>query len=82
MTDQTHTREMVAGMLEDIRQRGEAAVRELAAKFDNWTGDFILNGSEKEDLSASVPQPVKDDIAFICPGPRFCGETAGKHARV
>jgi len=63
-TDQANTREIVAGIIEDIRQGGEAAVRALAAKFDNWTRDFILTGTEKEDLIASVPQPVKDDIAF------------------
>ncbi len=63
-TDQANTREIVAGILEDIRQGGEAAVRELAAKFDNWTRDFILTGPEKEDLIASVPRQVKDDIAF------------------
>ncbi|MBU2578268.1 histidinol dehydrogenase [Patescibacteria group bacterium] len=63
-TDQKSTRRLVAEILEDIRQRGEAAVRDMAKKFDNWTRDFILSDQEKERLIASVPQRVKDDIAF------------------
>jgi sulfopropanediol 3-dehydrogenase len=41
-TDQAQTREIVAGIIEDIRRGGEAVVRELAAKLDNWKRDFIL----------------------------------------
>jgi hypothetical protein len=40
-TDQDSVRATVAEILESIRKRGEAAVREYAAKFDNWTRDFI-----------------------------------------
>ncbi|WP_185696483.1 MULTISPECIES: histidinol dehydrogenase [unclassified Halomonas] len=56
--------EAVRGMLEDIRARGEAAVREYAEKFDGWTGDFVLSDDKRRQLIDSVPQSVKDDIDF------------------
>nr|WP_299380241.1 histidinol dehydrogenase [uncultured Halomonas sp.] len=54
----------VRGMLDDIRERGEVAVREYAQKFDNWTGDFVLSDDKRQALIAQVPQTVKDDIDF------------------
>ena len=57
-------RETVESMLDDIRQRGETAIRELAKKFDNWEGDFVLSDDKKQRLINSVPQSVKDDIQF------------------
>lgn len=57
-------RDTVEAMLADIDQRGETAVAELARKFDNWDGDFVLSADKKKRLIDSVPQPVKDDIQF------------------
>ena len=57
-------RDTVETMLADIDQRGEAAVAELAKKFDNWEGDFVLSAEKKQRLIDSVPQHVKDDIRF------------------
>ena len=57
-------RKIVEGILNDIETRGEEAVRELAKKFDNWEGDFILSDEKKAELIAQVPQRVKDDIKF------------------
>nr|WP_298410658.1 histidinol dehydrogenase [uncultured Halomonas sp.] len=54
----------VRDMLDDIRERGEVAVREYAQKFDNWTGDFVLSDDKRQALIAKVPQTVKDDIDF------------------
>lgn len=54
----------VRDMLDDIRARGEAAVREYAEKFDNWKEDFVLADEKRQQLIATVPQPVKDDIEF------------------
>jgi len=42
--------DLVSGMLNRIRIRGEPEVAELAAKFDNWTRDFILAQDEIELL--------------------------------
>jgi sulfopropanediol 3-dehydrogenase len=63
-TNQDSVRATVADILDNIRERGEAAVREYAAKFDHWTREFILPEDEIRQLIASVPQQVKDDIAF------------------
>lgn len=57
-------REIVRGLLADIEARGEIAVKEIAAKFDKWKGDFILSEEKKQRLIALVPQRVKDDIKF------------------
>lgn len=61
--DQRVTR-VVAGMLEDIRRRGETAVREYAQQFDAWNDDFVLSDQKRQRLIDSVPQDVKDDIDF------------------
>ena len=63
-SDESKIRETVAGILDDIEKRGEAAVSELAAKFDNWTEDVILTEEKKQELIATVPQAVKDDFKF------------------
>ena len=61
---ESKTRDIVKGILNRIRSQGESAVRELAAKFDNWTRDFILSKEEIEALIDRVPQTAKDDIRF------------------
>lgn len=63
-TQGSKTRHIVKEILKDIRDRGETAVQELAAKFDNWTRDFVLSREEIDALCASVPQQAKDDIRF------------------
>lgn len=57
-------REIVVKILSDIETGREDAVRELAKKFDNWTGEFILSAEKKKKLIDSVPQSIKDDIDF------------------
>jgi len=57
-------RESVETMLEDIDKRSEFAIRELAKKFDDWEGDFVLSDEKKQGLIDSVPQQVKDDLRF------------------
>ncbi|HSP56707.1 MAG TPA: histidinol dehydrogenase [Halomonas sp.] len=54
----------VRDMLDDIRARGEVAVREYAEKFDGWKGDFVLSDDKRQRLIATVPQATKDDIDF------------------
>ncbi|MDH2420115.1 histidinol dehydrogenase [Cobetia amphilecti] len=58
------TTAIVQDMLQDIRARGEDAVRMYAEKFDNWSGDFVLSEEKLATLIESVPQSVKDDIDF------------------
>jgi len=57
-------RDSVEAMLADIDTRGEDAIRELAKKFDNWDGDFVLSEEKKQRLINSLSQDVKDDIRF------------------
>ena len=56
------TRDVVEGTLKDIEARGDVAVRELSAKFDNYTPpSFKLSASEIEALIAKVtPQEMAD----------------------
>jgi sulfopropanediol 3-dehydrogenase len=58
------THDIVEKILADIRNRGEAAVTELAAEFDKWTRDFILTREELDALIATVPEQTKADIRF------------------
>ena len=57
-------RTAVESMLDDIDQRGEAAIRDMAKKFDHWEGDFVLTDAKKQALINSLPESVKADIRF------------------
>ena len=56
----------VESVIADIRARGDEAVREYSAKFDNWSPDsFRLSPEQIEEIMARVPQQVIDDIRFV-----------------
>src|SRR5438067_9099182 len=55
-------RAVVAGMLAEIEMRGEAAVKEYAAKLDHWTRDIVVTPQEIERRTAEVPASVRHDI--------------------
>src|SRR5918998_4144511 len=58
-------RETVAGILEDIDARGDAAVRELSERFDDWSPEsFRLSEGEIQDLIDALPRQTIDDIEF------------------
>src|SRR5579859_155890 len=58
-------REIVEGILEDVMRRGDAAVRELSAKFDKWEPkSFRLSDDEIQVLIGSLPAQVIEDIKF------------------
>lgn len=63
-SDTDTVRSIVQGILSDIEKNGEQAVIELAKKFDNWEGDFILSPAKKQRLIDLVPEEVKQDIRF------------------
>lgn len=54
----------VRRMLERIRAEGEEAVRQYAAEFDNWRGEFALSGDKRASLIREVPDRTKDDLRF------------------
>ncbi|MFJ9176590.1 histidinol dehydrogenase [Streptomyces sp. NPDC102360] len=56
----------VRAILDDIRERGDEAVRQYSEKFDNWSPEsFRLSSEEIERIVAGVPQQVLDDIRFV-----------------
>ncbi|AYJ48242.1 histidinol dehydrogenase [Rhodococcus sp. P1Y] len=56
----------VAQVIADIRERGDAAVREYSEKFDKWTPEsFKLSHAKIEEIVAQVPQSVVDDIKTV-----------------
>ena len=65
-TTQEEVRERVQGIIADIRQGGDAAVREYSATFDRWQpAAFRLSADEVGQIIASLPQQVVDDILFV-----------------
>src|SRR5690606_27409172 len=63
--DIAKVRATVEGILADIEARGDAAVRELSKKFDNWApDDFRMTKGEIEDCVRQLPRQVVDDIKF------------------
>ena len=55
----------VSDLLEDIEKRGDAAVAELSARFDNWERDnFQLSDTEIESCIASLSAQNIEDIQF------------------
>ncbi|MFM8531665.1 MAG: histidinol dehydrogenase, partial [Ilumatobacteraceae bacterium] len=59
----TSVRDTVAGVIADIRTRGDAAVRHYSEKFDKWSPDqFRLTAAQIDDIVATVPTDVITDI--------------------
>jgi sulfopropanediol 3-dehydrogenase len=62
---QSAVRTTVEGILGDIESRGEAAVREYSARFDDWSpSSFRLTQVEIEACIASLPAQAIKDIEF------------------
>jgi sulfopropanediol 3-dehydrogenase len=58
-------RETVEAILADVEARGDAAVRELSQKFDNWApANFRLTEQEIERAIGELPRRDLDDIRF------------------
>ena len=53
--DRTRRASVAAEMLADIEARGEAAVREYAAKLDGWTGEIVVTPDEIERRTRDIP---------------------------
>ena len=65
-TAQDEVRERVQSIIADIRGRGDAAVAEYSATFDRWSpASFRLSPAEVEQIIATLPQQVVDDIVFV-----------------
>ncbi len=58
-------RQTVESILDDVIARGDAAVRELSARFDKWEPEsFRLSPAEIQSLIDSLPVQVIEDIRF------------------
>ena len=58
-------RETVAGILDDVKRRGEAAVRELSERFDRWSPQsFRLRPDEIQACIGALGERVIADIEF------------------
>lgn len=58
-------REAVAGILEDIGERGDEAVRELSEHFDDWSPEsFRLSQEKIDELISGLPDQTVEDIEF------------------
>lgn len=57
---------IVQGVINDIRTRGDEAVRSYSEKFDKWTPtSFKLSKEEIETVIAKVPKTTLDDIKTV-----------------
>jgi sulfopropanediol 3-dehydrogenase len=58
-------RAIVEGMLNDISEKGDAAVRELSARLDKWSPEsFKLSEEQVKTIILGLPKQVLDDIRF------------------
>jgi sulfopropanediol 3-dehydrogenase len=63
--DTRQVRETVARIIADVRDRGDAAVRECSETFDSWSPEsFRLTEEDVEKAVASLPEQVLTDIEF------------------
>ncbi len=63
--DDAKTRAVVEATLKDIETRGDAAVRELSEKFDNYSPvSFRLSQEQIDDLIGQLTDRELDDIKF------------------
>ena len=59
-------RATVEAVLDDIRKRGDAAVREYSEKFDKYSPEsFRVSDEQLAEILARVPQQVIEDITFV-----------------
>jgi sulfopropanediol 3-dehydrogenase len=58
-------RAIVEGMLNDISEKGDVAVRELSARLDKWSPEsFKLSAEQVKTIIMGLPKQVLDDIRF------------------
>ena len=64
--DRARVAATVRGLIADIRQRGDAAVREYSEKFDSWSPEsFRLTPDQVEEYIAQVPAQAIEDIRTV-----------------
>lgn len=57
---------IVRGVIDDIRQNGDKAVRSYSEKFDKWSPEsFKLSRNEIDKIISKVPKQVLEDIKTV-----------------
>lgn len=63
--NQAKTRQIVEGILNDVQQRKDEAIRELSEKFDHWNPkSFRLSNEQIQDIISTVPEHTIQDIKW------------------
>jgi sulfopropanediol 3-dehydrogenase len=64
--ERSDVRDVVTTVIEDVRERGDEAVRHYSEKFDNWSPEsFRLGAEEIERIVSTVPGEVIDDLRTV-----------------
>lgn len=59
----TKVEQAVNGIIKDVEDRGDAAVRELSEKFDKWSPEsFLLSSEDIQTIIGELPKQVIEDI--------------------
>ncbi|MFB4351270.1 histidinol dehydrogenase [Microbacterium sp. CR_7] len=65
-TAQQDVAERVRGIIGDIRENGDAAVRRYAEQFDKWSPEsYRLSDAQIDEIIATLPDQVIRDIEFV-----------------
>lgn len=65
LMDQSKVTETVQQIIGDVEKNGDAAVRKLSEKFDQWSPEsFRLTQQQIDDIIASVSEQTVNDIKF------------------
>lgn len=66
MSEQPDVPAIVAEIIADVRERGDAAVRDHSERLDRWSPEsFELDREARDRIITGVPQQVIDDIRFV-----------------
>jgi sulfopropanediol 3-dehydrogenase len=58
--------EVVAAVIDDVRRRGDDAVRQYSEKFDHWSPEsFRLSPEQIDEIMSRVPDEVLDDLRTV-----------------
>jgi sulfopropanediol 3-dehydrogenase len=58
--------DVVAAVIDDVRERGDDAVRHYSEKFDQWSpASFVLDAEAIERIVAQVPEEVIEDLRTV-----------------
>lgn len=68
-------KEIVSGILKDVQENGDAAVRKLSQQFDKWSPEsFRLSEEQIKEVIASIPEQTVNDLKFAQQQIRFFAE--------